>query len=169
MWLIVANIEKLKLPTKHVGVSRVPTRGSDDTTHRPTFVKASHSVSFGRRANHCASTRDSSPVRHTKLPPYDRNYNDVALVSPYRPSSRCQESADQEYGERDEDRVRDMDGARGRNRGRDRDRRYDHDKRYSKISRSMMVVGIVVKVLVEAEVRVMVFRIQTQKAFAKCF
>ncbi|KAK1391093.1 hypothetical protein POM88_019271 [Heracleum sosnowskyi] len=98
----------------HASLSLVPTRGSDDTARRPPSVKASLSVSFGQRAPHLASTRDSSPVRYTNLPPYDRNYNDVALVSPYRPCSRCQELADREYGDQDEDRVRDIDGARGR-------------------------------------------------------
>ncbi|KAG6511692.1 hypothetical protein ZIOFF_029769 [Zingiber officinale] len=63
---IVANLEKLKLPAKHAGVTGESSRqGSDDVARRPPSVKAALSVSFGQRAPHRASTRDSSPVRRT--------------------------------------------------------------------------------------------------------
>ncbi|KAK4286149.1 hypothetical protein QN277_002745 [Acacia crassicarpa] len=42
---VVANLEKLKLPTKHSGSTGESTRhGSDDTARRPPSVKASLSV-----------------------------------------------------------------------------------------------------------------------------
>lgn len=75
---VVTNLEKLKLPTKHSGVTGDTTRhGSDDTARRPPSVKAALSVSFGQHAPHLASTRDSSPVRRT-LPPasHDRASSD---------------------------------------------------------------------------------------------
>ncbi|KAK1379337.1 Pre-mRNA-splicing factor 38 [Heracleum sosnowskyi] len=160
MRLIQANLEKLKLPTKHVGVTGETTRGSDDTARRPPSVKASLSVSFGQRAPHRASTRDSSPVRRNMLPPSnDRKYDDDARRSPSRPRSKSRDLADHEYGDRDRDRGRDRDrdGSRGRDgerfrdrerdsngyrdrnrdrdRSRDRDRRHDYDRKSRESSR----------------------------------
>ncbi|KAL2551301.1 PRP38 family protein [Forsythia ovata] len=63
MRTIVANLENMKLPSKHCGVTGETTRGSEETARRPPSVKASLSVSFGQRAPHRATTRDSSPVR----------------------------------------------------------------------------------------------------------
>jgi len=63
---VTANLEKMKLPTKLSGATGDSSRqGSEDTARRPPSVKASLSVSFGQRAPHRASTRDSSPVRRT--------------------------------------------------------------------------------------------------------
>ncbi|XP_059309394.1 pre-mRNA splicing factor SR-like 1 isoform X5 [Lycium ferocissimum] len=59
----VANLEKMNLPTKLSGSTGDSSRGSEETSRRPPSVKASLSVSFGQRAPHRASTRDSSPVR----------------------------------------------------------------------------------------------------------
>ncbi|PQQ12927.1 pre-mRNA-splicing factor 38B [Prunus yedoensis var. nudiflora] len=76
---IVAHLEKMKLPTKLSGITGEATRhGSDDTARRPPSVKAALSVSFGQRAPHRASTRDSSPVRRTlpPPPPYEKASSD---------------------------------------------------------------------------------------------
>ncbi|KAL8104359.1 pre-mRNA splicing factor SR-like 1 isoform X2 [Apium graveolens] len=132
MRLIQANLEKLKLPTKHAGVTGETTRGSDDTARRPPSVKASLSVSFGQRAPHRASTRDSSPVRRNMPPPSNgRKYDDDARRSPSRPRSKSRDLGDNEYGDRDRDRGRDRDrdrdGSRGRDRERVRDRERDSD------------------------------------------
>ncbi|OEL17284.1 hypothetical protein BAE44_0021695 [Dichanthelium oligosanthes] len=63
---VTANLERMKLPTKLSGATGDSSRqGSEDTARRPPSVKASLSVSFGQRAPHRASTRDSSPVRRT--------------------------------------------------------------------------------------------------------
>ncbi|ERM98343.1 hypothetical protein AMTR_s00170p00050330 [Amborella trichopoda] len=60
---MVAHLERLKLHTKHLGLTgESHCHGSDDTARRPPSVKASPSVSFGQRAPHRTSTRDSSPV-----------------------------------------------------------------------------------------------------------
>ncbi|KAJ6369478.1 hypothetical protein OIU76_027828 [Salix suchowensis] len=155
---ITSNLEKLKLPTKISGSTGDGSRhGSDDTARRPPSVKAALSVSFGQRAPHRASTRDSSPVRRTLPPPsYDRTSDD-----PQFRRSQSREYSDKEYSDRDRDRgrerdrdrdwdrerdrardrdqerARDRDQGRGRDRDRvrerDRDRRYDYDRssRYS--------------------------------------
>lgn len=133
MRLIQANLEKLKLPSKHAGVTGETTRGSDDTARRPPSVKASLSVSFGQRAPHRASTRDSSPVRRNMLPPSnDRKYDDDARRSPSRPRSKSRDLADHEYGDRardwGRDRDRDRDGSRGSDRERDRERVRDRER-----------------------------------------
>jgi len=63
---ITAHLERMNLSTRHAGVTGDTNRhGSDDTARRPPSVKAALSVSFGQRAPHRASTRDSSPVRRT--------------------------------------------------------------------------------------------------------
>ena len=153
---IVANLEKMNLPSKHAGVTGDTTRhGSDDTARRPPSVKAALSVSFGQRAPHRASTRDSSPVRRTLPPPppppsYDRNSSDDLRRSPSSRRSQSRELSDREYSERDRDRGRSRESDRdhdrerdrerdrtrnrdnkdrdgNRDRDRDRDRRHDHD------------------------------------------
>lgn len=143
---VVSNLEKLKLPTKHCGTTGESTRGSDEIARRPPSVKAALSVSFGQRAPHRASTRDSSPVRRTMPPPsYDRDNVDDSRRSPSNRRSQSRELSDREYLDRERsrdrdrdrdrdqerdryrDRDRDRDGDRGRDR--DRERRYDHDRR----------------------------------------
>uniref|UniRef100_A0A3Q7FXQ8 Pre-mRNA-splicing factor 38 n=1 Tax=Solanum lycopersicum TaxID=4081 RepID=A0A3Q7FXQ8_SOLLC len=70
----VASLEKMNLPTKLSGSIGDSSRGSEETSRRPPSVKASLSVSFGQRAPHRASTRDSSPIRRTIAPPsYDKD------------------------------------------------------------------------------------------------
>ncbi|RVW47614.1 Pre-mRNA splicing factor SR-like 1 [Vitis vinifera] len=143
---IVANLEKMKLPSKHAGVTGDTTRhGSDDTARRPPSVKAALSVSFGQRAPHRASTRDSSPVRRTLPPPppsYDRNSSDDLRRSPSSRRSQSRELSDREYSDRDRDtgksreldrdrdhdRERDRERDRTRNRDKDRDRAMDRDR-----------------------------------------
>ncbi|KAL2521946.1 pre-mRNA splicing factor SR-like 1 [Forsythia ovata] len=114
--IVVTNLENMKLPTKHCGVTGDSTRGSEETSRRPPSVKASLSVSFGQRAPHRASTRDSSPVRRT-LPPssYDRENN--SRQSPSCRRSQSRDLSDREYIDKD----------RGRDRGRDRDLSHDQD------------------------------------------
>ncbi|GAB4827281.1 suppressor of rad53 null lethality [Ancistrocladus abbreviatus] len=119
---IVANLEKLKLPTMPSGATGDNSRhGSEDTARRPPSVKAALSVSFGQRAPHRASTRDSSPVRRALPPaPYDRNGGeDPRGSSGHR--SQSHELPDREHGDRDRDRGSDRDRERDRYRDRDRD------------------------------------------------
>ncbi|KAL6537698.1 suppressor of rad53 null lethality [Orobanche hederae] len=125
MRTIVANLENMKLPTKHCGVTGESTRGSEETARRPPSVKASLSVSFGQRAPHRASTRDSSPVRRTATPSYDRD--DDSRRSPKRHRSRSRDLSDREYLDRERERDREM--CRDRDKDRERDRRYDYDRR----------------------------------------
>ncbi|KAG8373487.1 hypothetical protein BUALT_Bualt11G0029300 [Buddleja alternifolia] len=142
---IVSSLENMKLPTKHCGVTGESTRGSEETARRPPSVKASLSVSFGQRAPHRASTRDSSPVRRTVTPSYGRD--ESSQRSPNRHRSQSRDLSDREYSERDRDRDRDRgrdkdrdrdrdrdkelprQRERDRERDRDRDRRYDYDRR----------------------------------------
>ncbi|KAK6917364.1 Pre-mRNA-splicing factor 38 [Dillenia turbinata] len=135
---IVANLERLKLPTKHSGVTGDANRhASDETARRPPSVKAALSVSFGQRAPHRASTRDSSPVRRTITPSHDRNGSDDLRRSSSRDHSRSHDISDRDYLDRDRDRDRDhheREGGRDWDRGRDqyregdRDRDRDHDR-----------------------------------------
>ncbi|KAE9606079.1 putative pre-mRNA-splicing factor 38 [Lupinus albus] len=121
---VVSNLEKLKLPTTHCGTTGETTRiGSDDLARRPPSVKASLSVSFGQRAPHRASTRDSSPIRRTipLPPPHERNGNDDIRKSP---NSRRSQS--REYPDRDRDRDRSL--SRDRDRDREGDRYHDRDR-----------------------------------------
>ncbi|GAB2287691.1 suppressor of rad53 null lethality [Dionaea muscipula] len=133
---ILANLEKLKLSTKPSGAIGDNSRhGSEDTARRPPSVKAALSVSFGQRAPHRASTRDSSPVRRA-LPPssYERNSSDDSRRSPSRHRSQSRELCEQEYADRGSDcgrgHDRDRDGHRARERPRDRskDRYGDQDR-----------------------------------------
>lgn len=123
---ITANLEKLKLPTKHCGVTGESTRGSDDMARRPPSVKAALSVSFGQRAPHRASTRDSSPVRRT-LPPLP-SYDDSRRSSPARNRSQSRDLPDRDYPDRDRDRGRDRERERERERDRDRERYRDRER-----------------------------------------
>ncbi|XP_028800568.1 pre-mRNA splicing factor SR-like 1 isoform X1 [Neltuma alba] len=114
---VVANLEKLKLPTKHSGSTGESTRhGSDDTARRPPSVKASLSVSFGQRAPHRASTRDSSPVRRT-VSHHERNGSDDPRKSP-RSGSHSQSHG---YSNKDSNRERETFGDQSRARDRDWD------------------------------------------------
>ncbi|XP_057501220.1 pre-mRNA splicing factor SR-like 1 isoform X1 [Actinidia eriantha] len=141
---IVVHLEKMKLPSKHCGVTGDTTRGSDDTARRPPSVKASLSVSFGQRAPHRASTRDSSPVRRTMPPPsYDKNgEDDCSRKSPSNLRSQSRDLSDRDYSDRDwgrdrdRDRERDRDRDRERDRGRDRERERDRDRRHDYERRS---------------------------------
>ncbi|KAL3719571.1 hypothetical protein ACJRO7_004568 [Eucalyptus globulus] len=129
---IVANLEKMKLPTKHSGVTGDTTRhGSEETARRPPSVKASLSVSFGQRAPHRASTRDSSPVRRTlPVPPFEKGGGDDLRKSPSR---RSQSRDDREHLERDTQLDRDRDRDRDRERHRsDRDRERERDRDYGR-------------------------------------
>ncbi|XP_062179832.1 pre-mRNA splicing factor SR-like 1 isoform X2 [Phragmites australis] len=114
---VTANLEKMKLPTKLSGVTGDSSRqGSEDTARRPPSVKASLSVSFGQRAPHRASTRDSSPVRRTVT--HDDNRRSF---SPSRRSG-SHEGPDRDHSDRELDRSnRDRDRDRS-SRDRDRDR-----------------------------------------------
>ncbi|KAL2240998.1 UNVERIFIED_CONTAM: Pre-mRNA splicing factor SR-like 1 [Sesamum indicum] len=124
MRTIVANLENMKLPTKHCGVTGESTRGSEETSRRPPSVKAALSVSFGQRAPHRASTRDSSPVRRTSTPSYDRD--DDSRRSSNRRRSQSRDVSDREYADRDRDRE--MDRGRKRDRSHDRDRDRDRER-----------------------------------------
>lgn len=119
---IIINLEKMKLPSKHSGVTGDTNRyGSDDTARRPPSVKAALSVSFGQRAPHRASTRDSSPVRRTLPPPpmYDRASSEDLRRSPKSCRNSSHEYCDREYldKERDRDHIQDS----GREQDRDRE------------------------------------------------
>ncbi|XP_060182704.1 pre-mRNA splicing factor SR-like 1 isoform X2 [Lycium barbarum] len=128
----VANLEKMNLPTKLSGSTGDSSRGSEETSRRPPSVKASLSVSFGQRAPHRASTRDSSPVRRTIAPPplYDKDVADDSRRSPSLRRSQSRDLSDRENSERDRgrDRERDKERTRDRDRDRDRDRYRDQDR-----------------------------------------
>eukprot|EP00850_Spirogloea_muscicola_P022426 SM000294S10818 [mRNA] locus=s294:4634:6609:+ [translate_table: standard] len=91
---VTASLEAQGLPTQPSGLAGSANRaGAEDGARRPPSVKAALSVSFGQRAPHRASTRDSSPVRR---------------------GSASGRTSDARNGERDKD------GDRGRERDRDR-------------------------------------------------
>ncbi|WVZ62304.1 hypothetical protein U9M48_012068 [Paspalum notatum var. saurae] len=119
---VTGHLERLKLPTKQSGMTGDSNRHeSNDTARRPPSVKASLSVSFGQRAPHRASTRDSSPVRRT-LPSKqekERSYDGVHARSP--PRKRRSRSR-----EHDHDSERDRSD---RDRGRYKDREHDRHTR----------------------------------------
>uniref|UniRef100_A0A0E0DWQ1 Pre-mRNA-splicing factor 38 n=1 Tax=Oryza meridionalis TaxID=40149 RepID=A0A0E0DWQ1_9ORYZ len=132
---VTGHLEKMKLPTKQSGITGDSSRlGSDDTARRPPSVKASLSVSFGQRAPHRASTRDSSPVRKTLPSARDRERSsdgERARSSPRRRRSRSRE--------RDHNSERDRsDRDRGRHKDREHDRhaREDRDRDYRRSSYS---------------------------------
>lgn len=119
---VTGHLEKLKLPTKQSGMTGDSNRHeSNDTARRPPSVKASLSVSFGQRAPHRASTRDSSPVRRTfpSKQEKERSYDGVHARSP--PRKRRSQSR-----ERDHDSERDRSD---RDRGRYMDREHDRHAR----------------------------------------
>jgi len=122
---ITSNLEKLKLPTKISGSTGDGNRhGSDDTARRPPSVKAALSVSFGQRAPHRASTRDSSPVRRTiPSPSYDRTSDDSRSRL-----GQSREYSDKEYSDQDHDRGRERDQDHDRDRERDRVRDRDQER-----------------------------------------
>ncbi|XP_009775042.1 pre-mRNA splicing factor SR-like 1 [Nicotiana sylvestris] len=127
----VANLEKMNLPTKPSGSIGDSSRGSEETSRRPPSVKASLSVSFGQRAPHRASTRDSSPIRRTIAPPpYDKDGADDLRRSPSIRRSQSRDISDRENSERDRgrDREREKERPRDRDRDRDRDRYRDRDQ-----------------------------------------
>ncbi|KAK8555525.1 hypothetical protein V6N13_046053 [Hibiscus sabdariffa] len=123
---VVSNLEKMKLPTRSSGsIGDNSRHGSDDTARRPPSVKAALSVSFGQRAPHRASTRDSSPVRRTlPPPPYERSNGDDVRS----PNHRRSQSRDREYSDKDRDLNREKDRDRERGRDQDRSRDWDHDR-----------------------------------------
>ncbi|XVF31706.1 hypothetical protein REPUB_Repub17cG0015200 [Reevesia pubescens] len=127
---VVSNLEKMKLPTKPSGAIGDSNRhGSDDTARRPPSVKAALSVSFGQRAPHRASTRDSSPVRRTlPPPPYDRSSGDDVRRSPSLHHNQSREYSDREYSDKDRQWDRDRERERGRERDQDHDRGRDRDR-----------------------------------------
>ncbi|PAN25869.1 hypothetical protein PAHAL_4G330300 [Panicum hallii] len=125
---VTGHLEKLKLPTKQSGMTGDSNRHeSNDTARRPPSVKASLSVSFGQRAPHRASTRDSSPVRRT-LPSKqekDRSYDgDRARSPPRKHQSRSRErdhDSERDRSDRDHGRYKDRDHDRHARDHRDRD------------------------------------------------
>lgn len=66
--LILANLERMKLLSKHSGVTGEITRhGSDDTARRPPSMKAALSVLFGQQAPHHVSTQGRKSVEEKDL------------------------------------------------------------------------------------------------------
>ncbi|XP_019432711.1 PREDICTED: pre-mRNA-splicing factor 38B-like isoform X2 [Lupinus angustifolius] len=145
---VVSNLEKLKLPTAHCGTTGETTRhGSDDTARRPPSVKAALSVSFGQRAPHRASTRDSSPIRRNlPPPPHERNGIDDTRRSP---NSRCSQS--REYPDRDRDRDRSWSRDRGQDREGDRDIMTVIETGTGAKSETVKDTGIRVEIMTETE------------------
>ncbi|GAB2224828.1 hypothetical protein Droror1_Dr00005605 [Drosera rotundifolia] len=137
---ITANLEKMKLSAKPSGIIGENSRhGSEDTARRPPSVKAALSVSFGQRAPHRASTRDSSPVRRAMAPSYDRNGGEDSRRSPSRHRGQSHDLSDREHADRggsvgrghdrNKDRYRDRESSRDRkSRSRDRENDYDRDE-----------------------------------------
>lgn len=133
---VTSHLEKLKLPTKQSGMTGDSNRlESNDTARRPPSVKASLSVSFGQRAPHRASTRDSSPVRRT-LPSKQDKEGDRAKSPPMKHRSRSSErDHDSERERSDRERgngryYKDREPDRHAREHRDRDhRRSDYSNR----------------------------------------
>ncbi|KAF0925948.1 hypothetical protein E2562_018747 [Oryza meyeriana var. granulata] len=133
---VTSNLEKMKLPTKLSGVTGDSSRhGSEDTARRPPSVKASLSVSFGQRAPHRASTRESSPVRRTVTHDDHRRSSSPSRRSGSREvpdrdrSSRDRDCSSHDYDRSSHDRDRDRDCS-SRDYGRsNRDRECDRDIR----------------------------------------
>jgi pre-mRNA-splicing factor 38B len=126
---VTAHLERLKLPTKQSGMTGDSNRHeSSDTARRPPSVKASLSVSFGQRAPHRASTRDSSPVRRTVTSKQER---ERSIDGENARSSQMKRRS--QGHERDHDSERDrLDRDRGSGRySRDRRDRDHHRSSYS--------------------------------------
>uniref|UniRef100_A0A0A9F3E0 Pre-mRNA-splicing factor 38 C-terminal domain-containing protein n=1 Tax=Arundo donax TaxID=35708 RepID=A0A0A9F3E0_ARUDO len=123
----------MKLPTKLSGVTGDSSRGSGETTRRPPSVKASLSVSFGQRAPHRASTRDSSPVRRTVThDDHRRSYSPSHRSGSREGPDRDRSDRELDRFSRDQDRDRDRDHS-SRDQDRDRDiRDYHRRKRDSR-------------------------------------
>lgn len=131
---VTAHLEKMKLPTKQSGMTGDSSRlGSDDTARRPPSVKASLSVSFGQRAPHRASTRDSSPVRKTlpSIRERERSHDGDRAKSP--PRKRRSESRERNRGETERDRS-DRDRGRYNDREQGRQSRDSRDRDYHRSS-----------------------------------
>ncbi|TVU12687.1 hypothetical protein EJB05_46341, partial [Eragrostis curvula] len=129
---VTGHLEKLKLPTKQSGMTGDSNRHeSNDTARRPPSVKASLSVSFGQRAPHRASTRDSSPVRRTLTSKRERekSFDGDRARSPKKHQSRERER-DSETDRSDRDRGRYKDRENGRH-ARDRRDQDHHRSSYS--------------------------------------
>lgn len=108
---IVAHLERLNLPKNPAGVTGTSgRRASEEISRRPPSVKAALSVSFGQRAPHRASTRDSSPVRRTV------------------PVSRDSQRNGDDRGQNERDKTKDIDYFSGRNRERERSREVDRER-----------------------------------------
>ncbi|CAH9106087.1 unnamed protein product [Cuscuta europaea] len=118
MRTMVSNLEKMKFPTKPSGSTGDSSRGSEETARRPPSVKASLSVSFGQRAPHRASTRDSSPIRRTLTSASSSTYDDARRSPANHRSQSRDRDGDHRTHDRDSDRGRD----------RDRERRNDYDR-----------------------------------------
>lgn len=126
---VTSNLERLKLSTKHSGTTGETTRhGSDDTARRPPSVKAALSVSFGQRAPHRASTRDSSPIRRTLPVAHERENSVDAKRSPSIPRGTSRDQTDRGRSDRDRDRDRERGTDRDRERGRGRERERERDR-----------------------------------------
>eukprot|EP00250_Pteridium_aquilinum_P016918 c23364_g1_i1 orf=318-1613(+) len=130
---ITTHLERLKLSTSSAGVTGTGGRhAADDTARRPPSVKASLSVSFGQRAPHRASTRDSSPVRRNVPAPRDPSHHN----GDDRGERETEKSRDYERSrgkDRDGERARPAERDRERERSRDYDRdgrRKDRDREY---------------------------------------
>lgn len=123
---ITTHLERLRLPTSSAGVTGTGGRhAADDTARRPPSVKASLSVSFGQRAPHRASTRDSSPVRRSVPAPRELSHHNGE-------DREAEKSRDHERSrgkDRDGERTRLADRDRDRDREHERSRDYDRDGR----------------------------------------
>lgn len=120
---IVSNVQSLKISTQPSGVTRTGGRHSTVETGRarPPSVKSALSVSFGQRAPHRASTRDSSPVR--------RNVQTSREHRVHEDDHRSSQQELKGHGKDDEqDRVRSRERERSKDTVRVRDRVGDRDR-----------------------------------------
>uniref|UniRef100_A0A0D9WLP6 Pre-mRNA-splicing factor 38 n=1 Tax=Leersia perrieri TaxID=77586 RepID=A0A0D9WLP6_9ORYZ len=132
---VTSHLEKMKLPTKQSGMTGDSSRlGSDDTARRPPSVKASLSVSFGQRAPHRASTRDSSPIRKTLPSVRDRERSSDGERP--RSSPRRRRSRSREHDHNSQRDRSDRDRGRHKDREHDRHARDDRDRDYRRSSYS---------------------------------
>ncbi|KAL3680077.1 hypothetical protein R1sor_023033 [Riccia sorocarpa] len=132
---VTSNLEQLKISAQPAGVTRTGSRhGSEDAAHsrKPPSVKSALSVSFGQRAPHRASTRDSSPVRRNLSTSREsRGREDEPRVSQYeyRRHRKDKEEDTLRHTERERERSRDRDTGGDRFGDRSRDRSLDRSRR----------------------------------------
>ncbi|KAL2624287.1 hypothetical protein R1flu_008532 [Riccia fluitans] len=130
---VSSNLEQLKISTQSSGVTKTGSRhGTEDTAHsrKPPSVKSALSVSFGQRAPHRASTRDSSPVRRNVSTSREgRLCEDDHRVSEHEYRRHRRDQEDDTVGRWDRERSRDRETVGDAFGDRNRDKALDTGRR----------------------------------------